>query len=31
MFVNINMNEKAYQYLSKKGLGFKVKLEVSTC
>jgi hypothetical protein len=29
--MNINMNEKAYDYLSKKGLALKIKLEVQTC
>jgi hypothetical protein len=29
--MNINMDEKAYDYLSKKGLGFKIKLEVASC
>lgn len=29
--MNINMNEKAYEYLTKKGLAFKVKLEVASC
>lgn len=29
--MTITMNEKAYEYLTKKGLGFKIKLEVATC
>lgn len=29
--MNINMNEKAYEYLTKKGMGFKIKFDIMTC